>query len=340
MLLLCALVGGAAPPAAAVPVPVSALHEAATGLDEVAHEWSGPLGELPVAQREARRALDQAQMRLRQARAADPVTVAYLRATTDRVTGAEAVRDVGAVLRAAAVRLRATAGLSTLAPAEGAYELDSGMVRAALEQELMDESYAERGENLWGTALFLAWQRLWEWVGDRFSIGNVQALERVSYFIMFSLVAVAVLALLWWWVRGFARRPGSQPAVATTELVETRLMAEPDAYRRQAADHAAVQEYRAAVRALFLMTLAELESRDLVAYDRTRTNTEYMRQLQRRVGAGPLLEGFRSITDTYDHVWYGREACAAQDFAHFADRVAGGRTHHLDTRIGEAHRKR
>jgi hypothetical protein len=71
-------------------------------------------------------------------------------------------------------------------------------------------------------------------------------------------------------------------------------------------------EYRLAVRAFYLGSLAHLASRGLVTIARHKSNREYQNELRRRAHAVPdLADRFRENVQVIDGVWYGhREADA------------------------------
>jgi hypothetical protein len=73
-------------------------------------------------------------------------------------------------------------------------------------------------------------------------------------------------------------------------------------------------EHLAAVRHLYLAVLTHLHRADLIRYDRTRTNGEYLRQLRAADGAAVVVEPFRRLTRLFEQKWYGERACAADDY--------------------------
>jgi len=159
--------------------------------------------------------------------------------------------------------------------------------------------------------------RIGKW-WDRFINPDIlERLQRGSFLIMISLLAVTTCALLLFYVRRFAMRRGLRAGREDQTVVHTRTMAHPDEYRLEAERHAAAGRYRDALRAQFLRILAELEGRKLVAYDRTRTNGEYVHQLRGRLGANELVRIFSALTLRYNAAWYGHEACTAQTYSDF-----------------------
>jgi hypothetical protein len=77
-------------------------------------------------------------------------------------------------------------------------------------------------------------------------------------------------------------------------------------------------DYRQAVRYLYLSTLLLLEERDLLRYDRTLTNREYLSRLAHRPDLAAIL---REVVDVFDRVWYGYQPLSEGEYGRFADRV-------------------
>ena len=83
-------------------------------------------------------------------------------------------------------------------------------------------------------------------------------------------------------------------------------------------ERAQAGDYRTAVRLLYLSTLLLLEERNLLRYDRTLTNREYLRQVADR----PDLAGeLRPVVDTFDEVWYGQIEPDAERYEAYTHQV-------------------
>jgi hypothetical protein len=81
-----------------------------------------------------------------------------------------------------------------------------------------------------------------------------------------------------------------------------------------AADLLATQgDYRAAVRALFLGTLTELDERRLVAFDPALTDREYLREAQRQQWW--LIEPLRPFVRLVEAIVYADAPCHAAEYA-------------------------
>ncbi len=83
----------------------------------------------------------------------------------------------------------------------------------------------------------------------------------------------------------------------------------------------ASQDYRAAIRYLYLSSLLTLDERGLIRYDRTLTNREHLRQV---ADNQPLFDLLRPIVNVFDRVWYGFapvDAALYQDFRQNVERL-------------------
>lgn len=88
-------------------------------------------------------------------------------------------------------------------------------------------------------------------------------------------------------------------------------------------------EFRLALRAFYLASLAHLADRNLVSLARFKSNRDYERELQRRAHAFPDLQTlFGENVSCFDRVWYGRHEVTGELVTRFATNVerikAGG----------------
>jgi hypothetical protein len=151
-----------------------------------------------------------------------------------------------------------------------------------------------------------------------------------------ALLGVLALAVLAGAVVLFLRQRGSEepaPAPATEALpsphepgLEPDEQSPADLWRRAEA-LARDGDFLAAVRLLYLAVLTQLHRADLIRYERTRTNGEYLRQLRGAEVAAAVVEPFRRLTRLFEQKWYGQRACAAEDYERcreLAAEVRGG----------------
>jgi hypothetical protein len=81
-------------------------------------------------------------------------------------------------------------------------------------------------------------------------------------------------------------------------------------------------DFLGAVRHLYMAVLTQLHRADLIRYERTRTNGEYLRQLRGEEVAAAVVEPFRRLTRLFEQKWYGDRACAADDYERCRDLAA------------------
>jgi hypothetical protein len=83
--------------------------------------------------------------------------------------------------------------------------------------------------------------------------------------------------------------PGDDPSTSTGARERARLSE-------------GAQDYRSAIRYLYLSSLLTLDERGLIHYDRALTNREHLRQ----IGDNPqLVKALSPVVHTFDRVWYG-----------------------------------
>jgi hypothetical protein len=126
-----------------------------------------------------------------------------------------------------------------------------------------------------------------------------------------ALMAVAVVALLLIAVYASSRGRVTMPAGARGKDAAQAIAAEPLTLIDDAAAHAARGDLRAALRALYLATLASLDRGRLIEFDPSKTNGQYIRAMPR----GRARQLFADFTFIFDRTWYGHEPASADDYA-------------------------
>lgn len=170
-------------------------------------------------------------------------------------------------------------------------------------------------------------KRLVEWVDGLFghkkenpetkakaSWGDMGALVRGLLYGLLGLCLVALLWILWtsWKKRPVAPRVLSPLAAAALppDLNDEKLEASrlpSHEWLELARAQLARGEWRLALRALYLASLASLGARGLVSLARAKTNLDYERELARRAaGRAEVVSGFRARRLSFECVWYGR----------------------------------
>ena len=87
-------------------------------------------------------------------------------------------------------------------------------------------------------------------------------------------------------------------------------------------------EFRLALRAFYLASLAHLAARNLITLARFKSNCEYQQELQRRGHAlREVLPPFAENLSAFERVWYGTHAAGQEMVARFAANVERIKAH-------------
>jgi hypothetical protein len=143
------------------------------------------------------------------------------------------------------------------------------------------------------------------------------------YVILFVLLAIVLsaLAILLWRNRrkSAAVADVSAQAVPLVDLEREDVSADrlpADEWMAWAAEMLRRGEYRLAVRALFLSSLAHLAQNGAIRISSFKSNHDYLRDLRRRAHALPeLFAAFTTNVEVFDRIWYGQYP-ATEDTVH------------------------
>ena len=155
--------------------------------------------------------------------------------------------------------------------------------------------------------------------------GNSQIDWLGGFKILVYVLLVAGVALLAWFALRLwqKRKPtpaleGSVALTGTPDLRAEHVSADQlpeDGWIALALEMAAKGEWRLALRALYLASLAHLAQRELVRLAPSKSNHEYRQELRRRARALPAVQqAFTETADAFDRVWYGTHAADASLF--------------------------
>ena len=202
------------------------------------------------------------------------------------------------------------------------------------------ESFVDDIHQWWKSAIkgvgdgFERWmkEKFKDLLGDRTPMNHEQTgastpwADVVSY-ILYGLLAVLVVILALILVRQWRRLPPApQRAVAdaapvnleSDQVVATQLPE--NEWLRLAEEKIEAGEFRLAMRAFFLATLAHLGERKLLAIRRTKSNGDYVRELVMRARDRDELRGrFDDSVRTFDWAWYGWHEVTAELLAQFRE---------------------
>jgi hypothetical protein len=132
-----------------------------------------------------------------------------------------------------------------------------------------------------------------------------------------AVISLALAAILFFVFRDVFRN-----LVSEVELAE-EISGENEVLTARLASQKAMQlssngDYRHAMRYLYLSALLLLDERGLLRYNRTLTNREYLRQVDRQP---ELHDDLKVVIDDFDRVWYGFEAVDQTDYERYAANV-------------------
>jgi hypothetical protein len=101
-------------------------------------------------------------------------------------------------------------------------------------------------------------------------------------------------------------------------LADGEEIATSDEAIQRAQDASALQDYRQALRLLYLAALLKLDEIGALRYDHALTNREYVRQV---ILSPALADALRPVVETFDDVWYGYRPLTPEGYATFEHKV-------------------
>ena len=149
------------------------------------------------------------------------------------------------------------------------------------------------------------------------------------------LVAVAMLLgwLLWRMLRSRKQARAAAPIpiqAPAVELNDSDLQADQqplDQWLQLARDLMARQEFRLALRAFYLASLAHFAERSLISIQRGKSNQDYARELRRKTRDTPeLMEVFAQNMSVFERTWYGQYHVDSGILEQFESNLAKMRT--------------
>ncbi len=153
---------------------------------------------------------------------------------------------------------------------------------------------------------------------------------------LYVLLTVGVAGLVWLLLKFWrGRRPQTTPVATVPQAGTPDLRAETvsadqlpeDGWLALAAEMAAKAEWRLALRAVYLASLAHLAHRELVRLAPSKSNYEYQAELRRRARSLPAVQSaFSETVLEFDRVWYGRHEATSSHFERVRSRLETMRT--------------
>jgi hypothetical protein len=147
-----------------------------------------------------------------------------------------------------------------------------------------------------------------------------------------ALSAVVILLYRMWYKRRRAPEvAASEPIQPVPDVADENVRADQlpeDGWTKLARELLDRGEFRLALRAFYLASLAHLAARNLVSIARFKSNRDYERELRRRAHSFPALLGvFGDNLAVFERIWYGTHAVdggTVRDFAANVEKIKTG----------------
>jgi len=186
--------------------------------------------------------------------------------------------------------------------------------------------------------------RFVRWLGEKLrgmiptGAGNLPAPDsRALQVLVYLLLAAVAIVLGWLLLRALRHRKlkyaskAAPIAVPPVDLNDAQLLADQkplDEWLQLARECRERQEYRLALRALYLAGLAHLAGQSLISIHRSKSNLDYSRELRRKARNQPdLLATFSDNLGVFERTWYGMydvDAVTLERFESNLDRMKVG----------------
>jgi hypothetical protein len=161
------------------------------------------------------------------------------------------------------------------------------------------------------------WNAFTKWLNRTFSFGG-RAGAGTARFMMWIVLGGLIIGIAYVlayavrrvsWSKGGGTKRKPKVSVAAVELEEK--LDDPDALLAVARELAGSGQFRRAYRAVFLAILLRMDRQDLIRFERSRTNGEYLRSLRSRPD---VLNWMRPLTNDFDLRWYGGHSVEELDY--------------------------
>ena len=148
--------------------------------------------------------------------------------------------------------------------------------------------------------------------------------------LLYLLLAVVVAAVALFLIRLRRKRRREATVAAAAAAPEPDLLADhvhaddraPEDWLAMGRDWAQKGDFRRALRALYLASLAFLSRRELLRLAVHKSNGDYVREVTRRAASLPdVIASFREAATTFDGAWYGRREVTREVLSEFETTV-------------------
>ena len=132
-------------------------------------------------------------------------------------------------------------------------------------------------------------------------------------YVLFPLGAIALVIVVVFFIRQIRRNLIIEARDDVSDITQERVETE-----RAALSHAetaeAANDFRGALRFLYLSAILHLQERGVLPYDKSLTNREYLHQAQADIDLQATLG---PVVTLFDEVWYGHKPCDAKTLADY-----------------------
>lgn len=102
-------------------------------------------------------------------------------------------------------------------------------------------------------------------------------------------------------------KKGRLSEISLEEIEENIVEADLADFIQQAIEE---EKYNLAIRLYYLLIIKELNANNLIQWKKDKTNRSYLKELSNT----PFYENFKSVTQTFERIWYGRNKLNKNDF--------------------------
>ncbi len=155
-------------------------------------------------------------------------------------------------------------------------------------------------------------EKLLEWLfgGSKSNVSPKSASALLKIILYGAAIVLLVFVVLWLAKGGATAVVQTAPSEVELSFDEEAMHIAVDDIQRLYQRAVQLQEYRIAVRYLFLIELRALVDGGIVVFEAAKTNRQYVREL----GASPLRPLFQQLNMVYEQVWYGEYQLDAKEF--------------------------
>lgn len=173
-----------------------------------------------------------------------------------------------------------------------------------IEDYLQQDAYVYAEEGAYEANYFSRmWKRFLDWLEDKMGTKGLSVLANIVYY---GLCAIGVLLLLYFilnllgYNKGlFGRKEYTSTALAAEEIDETSSI---ESIEKLIKEAEASQDYRLAIRLLYLKALRLLDDHNRIEWRTGKTNHEYLKELS----GSSIHKEFDELSYIYEYLWYGQ----------------------------------